>query len=48
MPASAKHIKVLGRGEISKALTVRVHKFSGDAAKKITAAGGAAEAIEKV
>ena len=43
VPPSAKHIKVLGRGEISKALTVRVHKFSGDAAKKIAAAGGAAE-----
>src|ERR1700733_9959484 len=28
-------IKVLGRGEISKALTVRAHKFSGSAAQKI-------------
>ena len=48
VPASAKHIKVLGRGEIAKALTVRVHKFSGEAAKKIAAAGGAAETTEKV
>ena len=38
-------IKVLGRGEIGKALTVRAHKFSGSAATKIAAAGGAAEVI---
>jgi large subunit ribosomal protein L15 len=38
-------IKVLGRGEISKALTVRAHKFSGSAAEKIAAAGGVAEVI---
>ena len=44
VPPSAKRIKVLGRGEISKALTVRAHKFSGEAAKKIAAAGGAAGA----
>ena len=39
-------IKVLGRGEMTKALTVRAHKFSGSAAQKIAAAGGAAEVIE--
>ena len=38
-------VKVLGRGEISKALTVRAHKFSGSAAGKIAAAGGTAEVI---
>jgi large subunit ribosomal protein L15 len=38
-------VKVLGRGEIAKALTVRAHKFSESAAKKIAAAGGAAEVI---
>ena len=38
-------IKVLGRGEISKALTVRAHRFSGSAAEKIAAAGGSAEVI---
>jgi large subunit ribosomal protein L15 len=38
-------IKVLGRGDISKALTVRAHKFSGSAAEKIAAAGGVAEVI---
>ena len=38
-------VKVLGRGELAKALTVRVHKFSGKAAEKITAAGGTAETM---
>src|SRR5436305_10410081 len=33
-------IKVLGRGEVGKALTVHAHKFSGTAAEKIAAAGG--------
>ena len=36
-------VKVLARGEIGKALTVRAHKFSGKAAEKIAAAGGTAE-----
>jgi large subunit ribosomal protein L15 len=38
-------LKVLGRGEVGKALTVRAHKFSGKAAEKIAAAGGATEQI---
>ena len=38
-------VKVLGRGEIGKALTVRAHKFSGTAAEKIAAAGGATEQL---
>jgi large subunit ribosomal protein L15 len=38
-------IKVLGRGEVTKALTVQAHKFSGKAAEKLAAAGGTAEAI---
>jgi large subunit ribosomal protein L15 len=38
-------IKVLGRGEISKALIVQAHKFSGKAAEKLAAAGGTAESI---
>ena len=33
-------IKVLGGGEISKALTVEAHAFSGTARTKIEAAGG--------
>jgi large subunit ribosomal protein L15 len=42
---TGKRLKVLGRGDITKKLTVRAHKFSGKAAEKIAAAGGAAEAI---
>src|SRR6187455_840334 len=42
---SRKRIKVLGRGEITKKLTVQAHKFSGKAAEKIAAAGGVAEVI---
>jgi large subunit ribosomal protein L15 len=38
-------IKVLARGDIEKALTVRAHKFSGKAAEKIAAAGGKAEVL---
>ena len=46
IPASAERVKVLGRGEITKGLTIRAHKFSGKAAEKIAAAGGAAETLE--
>jgi large subunit ribosomal protein L15 len=38
-------VKVLARGDIGKALTVRAHKFSGKAAEKIAAAGGHAEVL---
>ena len=38
-------IKVLGRGDVTKKLTVRAHKFSETAAQKIAAAGGVAEVI---
>jgi large subunit ribosomal protein L15 len=38
-------IKVLARGDVAKALTIRAHKFSGKAAEKIAAAGGAAEVL---
>jgi large subunit ribosomal protein L15 len=40
-----QRVKVLGRGEVSKALTVRAHKFSGKAAEKIAAAGGSTEVL---
>jgi len=45
LSGGGRPVKVLGRGEVSKALTVRVHKFSGAAAEKIAAAGGQAEAL---
>jgi large subunit ribosomal protein L15 len=38
-------IKVLARGDVSKKLTVKAHKFSGKAAEKIAAAGGATEVL---
>lgn len=38
-------IKVLGRGEITKKLTVQAKKFSASAAEKISKAGGKAEVI---
>ena len=39
-------IKILGNGELSVALTVQAHRFTGAAAKKIEAAGGKAELID--
>jgi large subunit ribosomal protein L15 len=46
--AKRRHpVKVLGRGEISKKLTVRAHAFSASAREKIEAAGGSAEVIEE-
>jgi large subunit ribosomal protein L15 len=41
----AGRVKVLARGEISKALTVHAHKFSGKAAERIAAAGGRVELV---
>ena len=38
-------LKVLGNGEITKALTVRAHKFSKPAEEKLKAAGGTAEVL---
>ena len=38
-------VKVLGNGEIGRALTVRAHKFSASARAKIEAAGGTVEII---
>src|SRR5580693_7396330 len=35
-------IKILGSGELSKAITIHAHKFSKSAAEKITKAGGKA------
>jgi large subunit ribosomal protein L15 len=38
-------VKVLGRGEVTKALIVQAHKFSAAAVEKLAAAGGRAEAM---
>ncbi len=43
---NVKHgVKVLGRGQLEKKLTVKVHAFSKSAAEAIAAAGGEAEVI---
>ena len=44
---SNKLVKILGRGEIQAALTVKAHKFSGVAAEKIAAAGGRIEVLSR-
>ena len=38
-------VKVLGRGEVTKALTVKAHAFSESAKNAIVAAGGTTEVI---
>lgn len=38
-------VKLLGKGDLEKSLTVQVHAFSKAAADKITAAGGKAEVV---
>lgn len=40
-------IKVLGRGELTKPLVVRAHKFSESARARIQAAGGTAEVLAR-
>ena len=45
--AKRRHpVKVLGRGEIGKKLTVRAHGFSATAKEKIEGAGGSCEVID--
>jgi large subunit ribosomal protein L15 len=39
-------VKVLGRGELKKKLTVHAHKFSATARERIEAAGGTAQVID--
>jgi len=41
-----RRVKVLAKGELDHALTVRAHAFSQAAKAKIEAAGGSAELIE--
>jgi large subunit ribosomal protein L15 len=40
-------VKVLGDGDITKALTVHAHRFSKSAREKIEAAGGTCQTIEE-
>jgi large subunit ribosomal protein L15 len=41
-------VKILGEGEISRALTIKAHKFSASAKQKIEDAGGSAVELEWV
>jgi large subunit ribosomal protein L15 len=41
-----EHVKILGTGELDRALTVTAHRFSASARQKIEAAGGACHALE--
>ena len=45
LPGGNRPVKVLARGEVGKKLTIHAHKFSGKAAEKIAAAGGATQVI---
>ena len=45
--SSHDRVKILGRGELSKALNVKAHAFSAAAKNAIEAAGGSATVIEK-
>lgn len=40
-------VKVLARGELSKTLTVKAHRFSTRASERITAAGGRIEVVTR-
>lgn len=43
--SSAKRIKILGEGELTRSLSVSAHKFSGSAKEKIEKAGGTATVL---
>ncbi|MGB9691520.1 MAG: 50S ribosomal protein L15 [Candidatus Sumerlaeaceae bacterium] len=45
IPTSAKRVKILGKGELTKKLTVKATAFSKGAIEKIQAAGGVAESV---
>ena len=43
----AKLVKILGNGEVGRAVTVRAHAFSETARQKIEAGGGSVEVLER-
>mgnify|MGYP002832531614 CR=1 FL=1 len=45
--SSKEFVKILGMGEVSEALNVRVHAISASAAEKISKAGGKVEIVSK-
>jgi large subunit ribosomal protein L15 len=44
--SSRERVKILGRGELKKALTISAHKFSASAREKIEAVGGTVAELE--
>jgi large subunit ribosomal protein L15 len=46
VPKKADRIKILGDGELSKKLTIRVHRISASARAKVEGAGGEIELIQ--
>ena len=40
-------VKILGKGDLTKALTVHAHRFSARARERIAGAGGKAEVLER-
>jgi large subunit ribosomal protein L15 len=44
---SGNYVKILGNGELSKALVIKANAFSQKAVEKITAAGGKTEIVKK-
>ena len=44
--SQTERVKILGNGELSRAMTVRAHRFSAAAAAKIEKAGGTAVVLE--
>src|SRR5690348_11843128 len=47
IPRSAKLVKILGDGDITKGLTIVAHYFSNSAKEKLEKAGGSARVIEQ-
>jgi len=45
--SSRQPVKILGRGEIDRPLTVKAHRFSDSARRKIEAAGGTVEELPR-
>ena len=43
----AERVKILGNGEVGRAVTIRAHAFSRSAREKIEAAGGKTEVLER-
>jgi large subunit ribosomal protein L15 len=45
VPKTAEHVKILGEGEITKALTIKAYRASATAMEKVAKAGGSIELV---